>query len=598
MFHKYLRIIAMLLLSLGPQMAVGQAGSADLTGVVSDSGGALLPDAKVTALNTQTGVSTDTTSSLGGVYVFTSLRPGIYAVAAEANNFQKLVRSGVTLTTGERTRLDFTLVVGSVTESVTVAGDAPLLQTESGSITQSIDHHKIVALPLNGRTFVPLVTLSAGVTLPPGTLLPRINGGRPRTNEYLFDGISALQPEPGQVVFFPIVDSIQEFNVQTNAVPAEFGRFNGGVVNLSTRSGSNGFHGSIWEFFRNEVLNARNYFAPVNQNKPGFRRNQYGAVLGGPIVKDRTFFFVDYQGVKQAIGTVRISTVPTVLERQGNFTELYGSTNPVLYDPATTVQTPTAFTRTPFSPTNIIPTGRIDAAALAVLNHYPQPTAPGTANNFTLVGNDQDHQNQFDTRVDHKFSDQDQIFGRYSYFHDVDKPVPFLPDGSGNITTGVIGLTDTLGQQAVGSYLHTERKHPERFALRLHAALISAPGRATRCVAFAKPRYSRHPVERRIRKRAADFQYRRLSADRIAFQHELEFPHGCYGTGGYGVPSNGPPCYQVRARLSLGAPRRHPAAQPYRRVPVFPIVYGLARHHGDRKSSGELSARTGAAVLD
>jgi len=455
MFHKYLRIIAMLLLSLGPLIAVGQAGSADLTGVVSDSGGALLPGAKITALDTQTGVSTETTSSLGGVYVFTSLRPGIYAVAAEADHFQKLVRTGVTLTTGERTRLDFTLVVGSVTESVTVAGDAPLLQTESGSITQSIDHHKIVALPLNGRTFVPLVTLSAGVTLPPGTLLPRINGGRPRTNEYLFDGISALQPEPGQVVFFPIVDSIQEFNVQTNAVPAEFGRFNGGVVNLSTRSGSNGFHGSIWEFFRNEVLNARNYFAPVNQNKPEFRRNQYGAVLGGPIVKDRTFFFVDYQGVKQAIGTVRISTVPTLLERHGNFTELYGSTNPVLYDPETTVQTPTGFTRAPFSPTNIIPTGRIDAAALAVLNHYPQPTATGTANNFTLVGNDQDHQNQFDTRVDHKLSDQDQTFGRYSYFHDVDQPVPFLPDGSGNITTGVIGLTDTLGQQAVGSYLHT-----------------------------------------------------------------------------------------------------------------------------------------------
>ena len=172
------------------------------------------------------------------------------------------------------------------------------------------------------------------------------------------------------------------------------------------------------------------------------------------------------------------------------------ASNPVLYDPATTVQTPTGFTRSPFSPTNIIPIGRIDSAALAVLNHYPLPTAAGTANNFTLVGNDQDHQNQFDTRVDHKFSDQDQIFGRYSYFHDVDQPVPFLPDGSGNITTGVIGLTDTLGQQVVGSYLHTfSAKHAERFALRLHPALISAPGRATRCVAFARPRHSRHPVE-------------------------------------------------------------------------------------------------------
>ena len=121
------------------------------------------------------------------------------------------------------------------------------------------------------------------------------------------------------MVFFPMIDAIQEFNIQTNAVPAEFGRFNGGVVNLSTRSGGNNFHGSVWEFFRNEALNTRNYFAPVHQRKPEFRRNQYGAVLGGPIVKDRAFFFIDFQGVKQAIGTVRTSTVPTLLERQ----ELY-----------------------------------------------------------------------------------------------------------------------------------------------------------------------------------------------------------------------------------------------------------------------------------
>ena len=453
MSRRNLQIMAVLLL-LAAETAAGQAGTADLTGVVSDAGGALLPSAKVTATDAQTGVSTETNSSAGGVYAFTNLRPSVYTVAAEADGFQKLVRSGVTLTTGERTRLDLTMVVGSVQESVTVAGDAPLLQTESGSITQSIDHQKIVQLPLNGRTFVQLATLSPGVTLPPGTLLPRINGGRPRTNEYLFDGISALQPEPGQVVFFPIIDAIQEFNVQTNGVPAEFGRFNGGVVNLSTRSGSNGFHGSVFEFFRNEALNARNYFAPVTQRKPEFRRNQYGATLGGPIVKNRTFFFVDYQGVKQAIGTVRTSTVPTLLERQGNFTQLYGTATPVLFDPETTVQTPSGSTRSPFTPMNIIPVDRIDPAALAVLNHYPQPTKSGTANNFTLVGNDQDHQNQFDTRLDQRFSDRDQIFGRYSYFHDVDQPVPFLPDGSGNITTGVIGLTDTLGQQVVGSYIH------------------------------------------------------------------------------------------------------------------------------------------------
>jgi Carboxypeptidase regulatory-like domain len=454
MLKRSLHVTA-LFLFFTVRIVFGQAGTADLTGIVSDSGGALLAAAKVTATDTQTGVSTEAHAGAGGVYVFMNLRPSLYAVSAEADGFQKLVRIGVTLVTGERTRVDLTLAVGSVKESVTVSGDAPLLQTESGSITQSIDNEKIVDLPLNGRNFIQLATLSPGVTLPQGTQLPRINGGRPRTNEYLFDGISALQPEPGQVVFFPIIDSIQEFNVQTNAVSAEFGRFNGGVVNLSTRSGSNGFHGSVYEFFRNESLNARNYFAPVNQRKPEFRRNQYGAALGGPIVKNHTFFFVDYQGVKQAIGTARTSTVPTEMERQGNFTELYGTTNPVLYDPATTVQNGSNFTRSPFTTTNVIPVDRIDAAALAVLNHYPLPTKSGTSNNFTLVGNDQDHQNQFDTRIDHKFSDRNQTFGRYSYFHDVDQPVPFLPDGSGNITTGAIGLTDTVGQQVVGSYIHT-----------------------------------------------------------------------------------------------------------------------------------------------
>jgi len=460
MVRRSFRLVTFLFcLSVG-RFAFAQAGSADLTGQALDSSGSALPAVEITAMYLQTNVSTTTTSSTGGVYVFTNLRPGVYSVAAQAAGFRKTVRTGVTLITGEKTRLDLTMTVGDVKESVTVSADAPLLQTETGSITQSIDHEKMVELPLNGRSFVQLTTLSPGVMLPPGTLLPRINGGRPRTNEYLFDGISALQPEPGQVVYFPIIDSIQEFNVQTNAVAAEFGRFNGGVVNLSTRSGGNGYHGSVWEFFRNEALNSRNYFAPAGQAKPAFRRNQYGAALGGPIVKDGTFFFLDYQGVKQAIGTVRSSTVPTLLERQGNFTELYGTTTAVLYDPATTVGT----ARSAFSPVNVIPQDRIDPAALAVLNRFPLPTKPpsktgigpaGIGFNFTLVGNDQDHQNQFDMRIDHRFSDRDQIFARYSYFHDVDQPVPFLPDGSGNITTGVIGLTDTLGQQVVGSYMHT-----------------------------------------------------------------------------------------------------------------------------------------------
>ena len=169
-----------------------------------------------------------------------------------------------------------------------------------------------------------LLTLAAlvpGVALPPGSQLPRINGGRPRTNEYLFDGISVLQPEPGQVAFFPNVDAIQEFKIESNSPPAEFGRFNGGVVNLTTKSGSNAFRGTAFEFFRNEALNARNFFASTNPVKPQFRRQQFGGVAGGPIRRNQTFFFVDYQGQRQTIGRTVISTVPTLLQRQGVFTK-------------------------------------------------------------------------------------------------------------------------------------------------------------------------------------------------------------------------------------------------------------------------------------
>ena len=172
---------------------------------------------------------------------------------------------------------------------------------------------------------------------PPAAPLPRINGGRPRTNEYLFDGISVLQPEPGQVAFFPNVDAIQEFKIESNSPPAEFGRFNGGVVNLTTKSGSNAFRGSVFEFFRNEALNARNFFASTNPVKPLFRRNQFGGVAGGPIRRNQTFFFADYQGQRQTIGRTVISTVPTRLQRQGVFTEAIAGRVPAIYDPATTV---------------------------------------------------------------------------------------------------------------------------------------------------------------------------------------------------------------------------------------------------------------------
>ena len=458
-----------------------QAAKAELTGEVRDQNGALVSNARVSL----TEVATNQTSSTiadDGLFIITNLKPGNYNVAVEAEGFKRVVREGVRLATGERVRLDTTLESGTINEVVTVTQDAPLLRTESGSLGQVVSHRKVVDLPLNGRSFLSLVSLSAGVAQPPpttaGPSFPRINGGRPRTNEYLFDGISVLQPEPGQVAFFPVVEAIQEFKVEVNSPSAEFGRFNGGVVNLTTKSGTNEFHGSGFEFLRNEVLNARNLFAQAtdaNPNKPVFRRNQFGFVLGGPIVSNRTFFFTDYQGTRQLIARVRISTVPTLAQRQGNFSSSLGA--PLFFQPNGSIGT--TGTANPvnvvdtngntiqarvgqiFRPSdrrayaaNLIPTNTFDAVSALLLQRYPLPTSAGAANNFTRVGNESDDEDQFDVRLDHRFSTRDQIFGRFSYFKDITAPVTPLPDGSGNITTGVTGLTDTRAQSFAANYVH------------------------------------------------------------------------------------------------------------------------------------------------
>src|SRR5215210_3815761 len=313
-------------------IAHAQAGQSEVTGEVRDQAGAAVARAQVNATEVATGQSSASTTEDGGVYTITNFKPGAYTITVEAAGFKRLVREGVQLVTGERVRVDATLEPGAVEESVTVNAGASLLRTESGSLGQVIINRKIVDIPLNGRNFLSLVALSAGVAQPPpttaGPSFPRINGGRPRTNEYLFDGISVLQPEPGQVAFFPIPEAIQEFKVEVNSPSAEFGRFNGGVVNLTTKSGTNDFHGSAFEFLRNEVLNARNLFAPrtaANPKKPVFRRNQFGFVAGGPVIRDKTFFFGDYQGTRQLIGRVLTSTVPTLAQRAGNFSSSLGA---------------------------------------------------------------------------------------------------------------------------------------------------------------------------------------------------------------------------------------------------------------------------------
>jgi hypothetical protein len=331
--ERYILFLLALLLCWA-SAARGQAGSGDMSGEVRDSSGGLVSGATLKLTRRETREIYSTLSSDGGVYRFAGLKPGSYELSVEAAGFKKLVRQSIVVATGMTARIDLALVVGAASEVVTVAGAAASLTTESATLGQVVSVREIPALPLNGRSFVNLIALAPGVAVPPGSSLPRLSGSRPRTNEYQYDGVGVLQPEPGQVAFFPIVDAIQEFNVETSLAPAEFGRFNGGVINLTTKSGTNDYHGTVFEFLRNEKLNARNLFAPAtgaNPSKPEFRRNQFGFVAGGPIVREKTFFFAGYQGARQLVGKVVTSTVPSLAEREGDFSQLLGL--PLYRDP-------------------------------------------------------------------------------------------------------------------------------------------------------------------------------------------------------------------------------------------------------------------------
>ena len=426
--------------------ARGQVGAGEITGIIKDAAGAAIPGATVTVTAVATNRPVIVRSTSDGVYAAPSLPPGEYRIDVDLLGFKPVRRGGIRLATGEKARIDFDLTVGSVREQLTVVADAPIVRAETASLGTVVEHEQVVQLPLNGRLFIMLATIVPGVALPPNSVLPRINGGRPRTNEYLFDGISVLQPEPGQVAYYPVVDAIQEFKIESNSPPAEFGRFNGGVVNLTTRSGGNAFRGNVFEFFRNEHLNATNYFQASLPVKPEYRRNQYGGMLGGPLVKDRTFFFVDYQGQRQDIGRTVTSNVPTLAERSGVFRQN-------IYDPTTTVGN----TRTQFA-NNTIPRSAMDPVALALLDRYPLPTNSATSNNYTRTDNEIVNQDQGDARLDHKFAtSRDQAFGRITFLREHSVPVTAFPDGSGILPAGsvAVGPQDTDAWAFASNYQHT-----------------------------------------------------------------------------------------------------------------------------------------------
>lgn len=415
----------------------GQAGKSELFGTVVDPSSLAIRGAKAIAEEVATGAQFQTTSGESGDYHLLGLPAGQYTLTIEQAGFRTYKQTGIVLRLTDQVQLNLQMQVGLPAQSVEVHGEAPVLQTANASVGFNVAGDKIETLPLDGRNFIPLVALSPGVALPGGgSLLPRINGSRPRTNEYLYDGISVLQPEPGQVAYYPIIDAMEEFKLNINSYSPEYGRSNGGTVMVIGKSGSNDFHGTLFEFIRNEDLNARNYFAQQGP-RPEFRRNQYGFTLGGPIKKNKTFFFADWQGTRLLTGTTRFSTVPTVAQRNGVFTT-------TIYDPATSPRTPFA--------ANTIPTSRFDPVAQQVLLHYPLPNLPGTANNFVRTAVEPDSQDQFDGRIDHVFNDKHRAFARYSYLRDDDSPVTPLPDGSGTLSTGVIGHAITRGDGVSSEY--------------------------------------------------------------------------------------------------------------------------------------------------
>ena len=415
-------------------LACALAARAGIYGTIADPSDAAIKGAAVSAIETSTGLRIAAKTDRQGSYHLIGLPPGHYELEVEQPGFRRYRQIGIVQRAGEESRIDIHLEIGAAAQSIDVRAAAPLLQAASGDLNYNVNEKNVVTLPLDGRNFIPLSTLAPGVALPGGgSLLARINGSRPRTNEYLYDGISALQPEPGQVVFYPIIDAIEELQINLNAYSPEYGRSNGGTIMAIMKSGTNQLHGTLFEFIRNEDLNARNYFAQPGP-RPEFRRNQYGLTVGGPIQKNKTFFFVDWQGTRLLTGLTRFSTVPTAAQGGGVFSG-------AIYDPATP-------DRQQF-PNNTIPTSRFDPVAQQILQHDPVPNLPGSANNYVRTGVEPDAQDQFETRADHYFGQKNRLFGRYSLFHDDDNPVTPLPDGSGAISAGVISHTITRGDQVV-----------------------------------------------------------------------------------------------------------------------------------------------------
>jgi len=407
---RYLKALAIVIATAS--LALAQVDTARMSGVVTDVTGAVLPDVPLVITHVSTNQQFRVTTNAQGQYVAVNLPVGSYTIRAELQGFKTAIRRGVTLQVDQAAVVDITLELGDLTEQIEVTADAPLVDPSRASQGQVIDNKKIVDLPLNGRDYVQLALLSAGAVQPTGGRYGGFSASGQRTtqNNYLLDGMdnnslqAAGEAERAEAVK-PSIDAIQEFKVATNSYSAEFGRAAGGVLNLTIKSGSNDIHGTVFEFLRNENLDARNFFDP--QDVPPFKRNQFGFSLGGPIVKNKTFFFGDLEIMRRRESVTEVSTIPTSRMRQGDFS---GTGEPV-FDPATF--DPATGARDPF-PDNQIPQSRFDPVTRQLLDFYPEPQTSELTRNFTFNGPDSEDMERWDVRIDHIVSAKDSIYGRVS----------------------------------------------------------------------------------------------------------------------------------------------------------------------------------------
>ncbi len=402
------------LLLLAASSLFGQGSTGSITGIVTDSSLARLPGVEIEVLNADTGVSQSAQTGAAGEFTVPLLQPGRYSLTARLPGFRSRTQSGILVELGRVTRLDLSLEVGEVTETVEVTGSAPMLESESSTVGQFIENKTVTDMPLNGRRAGELVALMGNaVTVSKGVLRPRIaiGGGRGDQQQWMIDGVNAsnVALEGPQALFNPPVEAVQEMRVQQNGYSAEFGNSSGGVVTISTRSGTNEFHGALYHFLRNDKVDARNFFAA---DRAPLRWNVFGASAGGPIIKNKTFFFVHNEWQKQRVGVTHTLTVPTAQQRAGDFSQTTNAAGTLtrIFDPLSGPQ------RQQYA-NNIIPASQRDPVGVALMAFYPDanraPSNQAGANNF--VGNRTNALNlsTLTLKADHVFSDKDRFSFRF-----------------------------------------------------------------------------------------------------------------------------------------------------------------------------------------